>query len=159
MRGVRAWHIDLAADVPAGGIYGGRVCVAIGGDGCLECLGLLDKREVRRYFESEEQRIREDAVYGRPWTSPEPRGPSVSPINGVVAGLAATEFMVAVTGLRSATRLQEYRAWESKVVVNTDPPRPDCRYCKGTRGTGAKSDIERYLRHPAAAGDRQAGAG
>jgi len=57
-------YIDLAADVPADGIYGGRVCVAINGNGCLECLGLLDKRDVRRYFESEEQRDREDAVYG-----------------------------------------------------------------------------------------------
>jgi molybdopterin/thiamine biosynthesis adenylyltransferase len=147
-------YIDLAADVPADGIYGGRVCLVIDGNGCLDCLGLLDKRDVRRYFESEEQRHQEDAVYGIDRHALETRGPSVSPVNGVVAGLAATEFMVAVTGLRRPTRLQEYRAWESKVVVNTDSPQPDCVCCKGIRGTGAMADIERYLRHPAAARDR-----
>lgn len=139
-------YIDLATDVPTDGVYGGRVCVAIDGQGCLDCLGLLDKRDVRRYFESEEQRDREDAVYGIDRKALETRGPSVSPVNGVVAGLAATEFMVAVTGLRRPTRLQEYRAWESKVVVNTDSPRPDCPYCKGSHGTGAEADVERYLR-------------
>lgn len=140
-------YIDLATDVPAEGIYGGRVCVAIEGQGCLDCLGLLDKRDVRRYFESEEQRDREDAVYGIHRRALDARGPSVSPVNGVVAGLAATEFMVAVTGLRRPSRLQEYRAWESKVVINTDSPRPDCLWCKGTRGTGARADVERYVRH------------
>jgi molybdopterin/thiamine biosynthesis adenylyltransferase len=139
-------YIDLAADVPAKGVYGGRVCVAIDGEGCLDCLGLLDKRDVRRYFESEEQRDRENAVYGIDRQALDTRGPSVSPVNGVVAGLAATEFMVAVTGLRGPTRLQEYRAWESKVVVNTDSPRPDCLHCIGTRGAGAAADVERYLR-------------
>lgn len=149
-------YIDLAADVPAKGVYGGRVCVAIDGQGCLDCLGLLDKRDVRRYFESEEQRDQEDAVYGIDRQALETRGPSVAPVNGVVAGLAATEFMVAVTGLRRPTRLQEYRAWESKVVVNTDSPRPDCLWCKGIRGTGAKADVERYLRrtHSKADADR-----
>jgi len=139
-------YIDLAADVPAAGIYGGRVCVAIDGDGCLECLGQLDKRDVRRHFESEEQRDQEDAVYGVARQELNQRGPSVAPVNGVVAGLAATEFMVAVTGLRCPTRLQEYRGWESKVVVNADSPRPDCPYCKGIRGTGPMADVERYLR-------------
>ena len=147
-------YIDLATDVPADGIYGGRVCVSIDGDGCLECLRQLDKRDVRRYFESEEERAQEDAVYGIARQALETKGPSVSSVNGVVASLAATEFMVAVTGLRRPTRLQEYRAWESKVVVNTDSPQPDCLSCKGIRGTGAVADIERYLRHPAAARNR-----
>ena len=141
-------YIDLAADVPASGIYGGRVCVAVDGDGCLECLGQLDRCDVRRYFESQEQRDQEDAVYGVPRQALTERGPSVAPLNGVVGGLAATEFMVAVTGLRRPTRLQEYRAWESKVVVNTDLPRPDCPCCKGIRGTGESADVERYLRLP-----------
>lgn len=147
-------YVDSAADVPTDGIYGGRVCVVIDRAGCLDCLGLLDKRDMRRYFESEEQRDREDAVYGIDRRALDTRGPSVSPVNGVVAGLAATEFMVAVTGLRRPTRLQEYRAWESKVVVNTDSPQPDCLCCTGIRGTGAMADIERYLRHAAAARDR-----
>jgi hypothetical protein len=138
-------YIDLASDVPAPAIYGGRVCVIQNGAGCLECLGLLDRRDVRRYFENEDQREREDAVYGIARTALRRRGPSVSSINGVIAALAATELMVAVTGLRTPTRLQEYRGWESKVVVIQDSPRPDCPFCT-SRGIGPAADVERYLR-------------
>lgn len=139
-------YIDLASDVPEPGIYGGHVCVSVGGNGCLECLGLLDRKAVRRYIETEEQRDREDAIYGVPKGALDVKGPSVSPINGVIAALGATEFMVAVTGLRKPTRLQEYRGWQSKVVVSHDTPRPDCLYCKGVRGKPVESDVERYLK-------------
>jgi molybdopterin/thiamine biosynthesis adenylyltransferase len=142
-------YIDVAADVPADGVYGGRVCIAIDAAGCLECFGLLDRRDVRRYFESEAQRGQEDAVYGVARQALSQKGPSVAPVNGVVAGLAATEFMVAVTGLRRPTRLQEFRGWESKVVVNTDSPRPGCPCCAGIRGIGSAADVERYLRNAA----------
>lgn len=138
-------YVDLASDVPSPGAYGGRVCVVRNGEGCLDCLELLDRRDVRRYFETAEQRVLEDATYGIAKGALDLRGPSVSPLNGVVAALAATEFMVGVTGLRVPTRLQEYRGWESKVVVVQDSPRPDCPFCHGTRGTGAQADVERYL--------------
>ena len=140
--------IDLASGAPEDGAYGGRVCVATDGQGCLYCLGQLDDKDVRNYLATDEQRIREAAIYGVPIEALGQTGPSVSPINGVVASLAATEFMVAVTGMRSPTRLQEYRAHISKVVVITDPPRHDCYYCKGIRGTGALADVERYLGMP-----------
>ena len=58
------------------------------------------------------------------------------------------EFMVAVTGLREPTRLLEYRGHESKVVIVTDPARPNCPRCKGTWNTGGSADVERYLRIP-----------
>jgi len=141
-------YIDLASDVPEPGIYGGRVCVSLNGNGCLECMGLLDRREVRRYFETPEQREREDAIYGIPQGALEEKGPSVSPINGVIASIAATEFMVAVTGMREPTRLQEYRGWESKVLVSKDEPTADCPICKGIRGKPQEADVERYLRLP-----------
>lgn len=138
-------YIDLASDVPADGVYGGRVCVATG-KGCLDCLNLLDRKAVRRYVETEEQREREDAIYGITKEALDEKGPSVSPINGVIAALGATEFMVAVTGLRAPTRLQEYRGWESKVVVSTDQPRDGCNICYGIRGKPSEADVERYLR-------------
>lgn len=141
-------YIDLASDVPEPGIYGGHVCVSIDGPGCLECLNLLDRQAIRRYLETPEQRRLEDAVYGVPVGALDVKGPSVSPINGVIASLAAMEFMVAVTGMRTPTRLQEYRGWESKVVVVTDPPRPECMICCGLRGKPAEADVERYLRLP-----------
>src|SRR6266496_405956 len=141
-------YIDLASDVPSPGIYGGRVCVSLNGNGCLDCLDLLDRKAVRRYIETAEQREEENAIYGISKYALEQKGPSVSPINGVIAALGATEFMVAVTGLRTPTLLQEYRGWESKVVVIKDKPRPDCPRCKGIWGTGAAADVERYLRIP-----------
>lgn len=141
-------YIDLASDVPEPGAYGGRVCVAWDGNGCLNCMGLLDQKDVRRYLATNEERIREDAIYGIARDTLGQIGPSVAPINGVIAGLAATEFMVAVTGMRLPTRLQEYRGQISKVVVSTDQPGPDCYYCKGIRGKAAEADVERYLRMP-----------
>jgi hypothetical protein len=141
-------YVDLASDVPEPGIYGGRVCVCYDGNGCLECLGLLDRKAVRRYLETEAYRDGEDKIYGIEKGALDVKGPSVSPVNGVVAGLAAVEFMAGVTGMRRPTRLQEFRGWESKVVVSTDKPRPDCLHCKAIRGTGQKAEVERYLKLP-----------
>lgn len=140
-------YIDLASDVAEDGAYGGRVCVSLNGKGCLSCLGLLDRRAVRRYLESPETRRAEDRIYGVHSDVLEQKGPSVSPLNGVIASLAAMEFMVAVTGMRAPTRLQNYRGWQSKVTVNSDEPSPGCPIC-GLRGKGAEADVERYLRIP-----------
>lgn len=138
-------YIDLASDVPEPGIYGGRICVALNGQGCLDCLDQLDRRAVRRYFMSEEQRVQEDALYGINRALLDEKGPSVSPINGVIASLAAMEFMAAVTGLRPPTRLQEYRGWQSKVYVDSTPPREGCLHCKGTWGKRDRAGVERFL--------------
>jgi molybdopterin/thiamine biosynthesis adenylyltransferase len=140
-------YVDLASDVPEPGVYGGRVCVATG-QGCLHCLGQLDQRAVRRYVETDAQLGIENQIYGISKEVLKQEGPSVSPINGVVAALAATEFMVAVTGLRNPTRLLEYRGWESKVVVIQDQPRVGCVFCAGLWGKGAAADVERYLKIP-----------
>ena len=137
--------IDLASDVPEPDVYGGRVCVAIGGLGCLDCMDVLDRRAVRRYLESPEQRAREDEVYGVPRAALDKAGPSVSPVNGVVASLAATEFMVSVTGMRQARSHLEFRGWESKVVVCVDPPRQQCAICRAVYGRRELADVERYL--------------
>jgi len=141
-------YIDLSSGVPEAGAYGGRVCVAHHGGGCLHCLGELDERDVRLYLATEEERVREAAIYGIALDALGQTGPSVSPLNGVIASLAAMEFMVAVTGMRAPVRLQEYRGQTAKVVVITDPPRADCYYCKGIRGSGAAAGVERYLDMP-----------
>jgi hypothetical protein len=67
-------------------------------------------------------------------------------INGVVASLAITEFIVGVTGIRPPHHLLTYYGHLGKVTVNTDEPRPDCYYCKGIRGYRARADVERYIR-------------
>lgn len=141
-------YVDLASDVPEPGIYGGRVCVSINGDGCLDCMDILDKQAVRRYLESPEQRQAEDKIYGITRDALEVKGPSVSPLNGVIAALAAMEFMAAVTGLRPPTRLQEYRGHLSKVVISADKSRSGCPRCLGLWKIGREADVERYLRIP-----------
>lgn len=141
-------YVDIASDVPEPGAYGGRVCVAHDGNGCLSCFRELDRRAVRQYVQPQEEVVAEHRIYGIPKGALEAKGPSVSTVNGVVASLACTEFMVAVTGIRAPTRLQEYRGYESKVLVCSDPPTPGCYFCKGVRGQGAVADVERYLGLP-----------
>lgn len=141
-------YIDLASDVLEKGVYGGRVFVCHHGDGCLFCMNVLDRRSVRRYISSPAERAQEDDIYGIEKEALGLKGPSVSPINGVVAALAATEFMVAVTGMRPPTRHQEYRGGDSKVMVRQDRPPSQCYYCHGIRGKHADADVERYLRIP-----------
>jgi molybdopterin/thiamine biosynthesis adenylyltransferase len=141
-------YIDIAADVPEPGVYGGRVYISLSGNGCLYCMGELDMDTVHRYLSSESERKAIDAIYGVDRDALAENGPSVSTVNGVVAALAMTEFMAAVTGMRAPARLINYRGHLSSVTVSKDEPRPDCPYCKGIRGTGAKADVERYLRMP-----------
>jgi molybdopterin/thiamine biosynthesis adenylyltransferase len=137
-------YIDLASDVPEAGIYGGRITLSKRGTGCLKCHGLLDPRDLRRFFATDGQLEADDRIYGVDRKMLEVRGPSVSPINGVVAALAATEFMVAVTGLREPVTNIDYRGHQAKVVVVNDAPAPDCPVC-ATRGQGAVAEVERYL--------------
>lgn len=141
-------YIDLAADIPEPGIYGGHVCVSLDGKGCLHCLDRLDEHDVRCYLSSDSERAVHADIYGVPLEALDGPGPSVSPVTGVIAGLAATEFMVAVTGLRAPKRLILFRGDLGKVTVSSDQPKGGCYYCTAIRDTGANADVERYLRMP-----------
>jgi len=120
-------YIDLAADVPE---------------------DELDTDAVKQYVSSDVERKEIDKIYGINRDALDEKGPSVSPVNGVVAALAMTEFMAAVTSMRAPARLINYRGHLSTVTVSKDVPKPGCPYCKGIRGIGAKADVERYLRMP-----------
>jgi molybdopterin/thiamine biosynthesis adenylyltransferase len=137
-------YVDLASDVPEAGVYGGRVCVAWDGGGCLHCLDALDERDVEAYLSTDAEEAGRAAIYGVPVAALRQAGPSVSPINSVVAALAATEFMVAVTGMREPQRLISYYGHVPKLT--TRKPKPDCYYCTGIRGKPEEADAERFLR-------------
>lgn len=141
-------YFDLASDVLGANVYGGRLCVAWDGNGCLVCLNVLDQDDVRRYFMAPRERAKEDAVYGIPQAMLGVSGPAVSPVNGVIASLAATEFMAAATGLRTPEQLLTYHGNMSRVAVSKDRPNSNCFYCKGIRGIAAGQEIERYLAIP-----------
>jgi molybdopterin/thiamine biosynthesis adenylyltransferase len=141
-------YLDLASDVPESGIYGGRIFFSSKENGCLSCMGLLDQDEVANYLIAEEEKNNRAKVYGVSREVLDEKGPSVSPINGVVASLAATELMVGITGLRKPTRFIEYRGHLSKVLVNNDPQEESCYICSSVRGLRSEADVERFLRIP-----------
>lgn len=140
-------YIDLASDIPEPGVYGGRICTAWDGDGCLLCMGELDGRAVQEYLQSDAERQIRNRIYGVDQNVLAGKGPSVSPINGVVASLAAVEFMVAVTGLRKPKKLLNYSGHLGTVNVRREQA-PDCYICKNLRGRAEAADVERYLRMP-----------
>lgn len=142
-------YFDLASDILSGPppMYGGKVCIAWDGQGCLVCYGELDIAEAQTdLMRPQEAKDRED-IYGVPKEALDRVGPSVVSINGVVASLAVTEFMLAVSGVRSTPRrMLRYRAHMGIVSHESDDPAPDCYYCKGIRGKGEEVDLYRYLR-------------
>lgn len=139
-------YIDLASDVPEDRVYGGHILVSQGGNGCLHCMGLLDQTAVSRFLMSRKEREERDRIYGVDRAALEAKGPSVSPLNGIIASHAALEFMVAVTGLRSPVFLQTYRGDLAALRTSKDRPSPGCPICEATWGRGAAADVERYLR-------------
>lgn len=140
-------YIDLATDISEGGkIYGGRVVSAWSGSGCTVCYEEIDAAAAQADLEDAEQKRTRAALYGIPIEALGSAGPSVVSLNGVVASLGATEFMLAVTGVRAAPRgLLTYRGHMGVVSTRTDPPLPDCYFCTGVWGRGEAAGVERYL--------------
>lgn len=143
-------YIDLASDVPEPGVYGGRVCVSVNGAGCVCCRDLLDMSDVDEFLSTAEQRAARDKIYGVAKDAlAEKKGPSVAPLNGVIASLAAVEFMVAVTGLRAPRALLNYYGHLGKMTDGSNAElKPDCQFCRVVRGQREAADVERYLRMP-----------
>lgn len=124
--------IDAATDIgahPDGRPwYGGRVVVARG-DGCPLCLDVINQQALSVAYMDDEQRREHARIYGIPLEALDETGPSVVSINGVVASIAVTEFLVMTTGLREPNRLLTYRAERGIVNASQDAPRPGCPYC------------------------------
>lgn len=141
-------YFDLATDILPGAPpnYGGRICGAWDGNGCIACLGLLDVAEAQKELEGVEVRKDRDAIYGVNRAELNRSGPSVVSINGVIASLGMTEFLVAVTGLRKPNRLLYYHGQAGKVTVSQDTPKESCYYCLQIRGKGDSTDPRRYIR-------------
>jgi len=141
-------YFDLATEILSGErvpAFGGRLLVSINGASCPVCLGELSAEDIRRELASPQQREEGARIYGLQRDALRRIGPSVVSLNGVVASLAVTEFMVMVTGIRDPKRHLTYRGDLGRVTENTDPPRPDCYYCKAVYGRGEEAVMERYL--------------
>lgn len=139
-------YFDLSSEIILENppIYGGRICIAWDGHGCLMCYQDLDIAEAQADLESPDSRLNHEAIYGIPTTALGQAGPSVVSINGVIASLAVTEFMVGVTGIRPPKRFINYRADLAKLTFREDPT-ANCYYCQGIRGKGDAANVQRYL--------------
>jgi molybdopterin-synthase adenylyltransferase len=144
----RRRYLDIATDTDESGTltYGGRLLYSVGGELCVSCKGLLNQAALREDFSSSAQREEHGRIYGVPASGLALGGPAVVSINGILASVAVTEFMVEITGLRPAQRSLEYKGAMGRLMVDRDPPAPDCPYCKGTYGQGDLADVQRYVR-------------
>ncbi len=141
-------YVDVSSDIIPGDPvdYGGQLCIAWSGDGCLSCTGVLDRAEAGIDLAGPHAKRRRGDIYGVPTNTLAASGPSVVSINGVVASVAVTEFMLGVTGVRAPNLLLTYWGRTGKVTVRTTTSVPDCYYCKGLRGTRDEADVQRYVR-------------
>jgi len=141
-------YIDTASDIVKQGdhsiSYGGRIFLNNDKNGCLHCYGLISP-QAQHDLMSDEQLKDEQSIYGVP-KSLLKTGPSVVSINGVIASLAVTEFMVSIVKLRAPNRLLHYHGYRGVVNVNVDPPTSDCYYCNYIRGRKEAADVDRYWR-------------
>lgn len=122
-------YIDLASDVAPTGEFGGRIVFAKDGERCLSCLGELDQHTLARAQMTPEQRAADDAIYGIDREALGEAGPSVVSVNGTVASLAVTEFLVWRTGLREPRGHVTYRGDLATVGTRAEPAREHCHFC------------------------------
>lgn len=140
-------YFDLASDIDVNqSHYGGRLLIAWDGQGCQMCHGEIDTEAVQRYLSRDTEREDREAIYGVPTDALGEAGPSVVSINGVVASLGVTEFMLAAAGVRNEPRkFLKYYGHRSSVIVVETKPDPSCYYCKVIRGRKEDADLGRYL--------------
>jgi molybdopterin/thiamine biosynthesis adenylyltransferase len=137
-------YLDLASDVVEGS-FGGRVLIKTKYSGCLFCFGELDKTEVQSFLESPADRMNREAVYGIHRGHLDRAGPSVVSVNGTIASLAVTEFMIACTGMGEPKQFINYRGEKARCAERIFTAKPGCPYC-GQWNFGDRADTDRYLR-------------
>lgn len=128
---------DLASDTGGDGDeswYGGRVLFC-DGSRCVVCLNLLDQQEMARDSMSDDQRAAHDRIYGIARNALDATGPMVVSVNGAVASIAITEFMVLTTGMREPKAHLNYYADRQIIRAVADRPADDCYYCSGIWGS------------------------
>jgi molybdopterin-synthase adenylyltransferase len=124
-------YFDLASDIdPEVPLYGGRVFLSIPGVRCLSCADVLDQNDLRRAALTPAQRQAYDRTYGIDRDALAEGGPSVISINGVVASLAVTEFIVWRTGLREPFPHLVWYAHEGRLGKVGNSLSPSCFYCR-----------------------------
>jgi hypothetical protein len=124
-------YLDLATEIdPEPPAYGGRIFFSRPGVRCLSCDRELDQEELRVASMGPEERAAHERTYGLKPGSLVQTGPAVVSINGVVASLGVTEFMMWATGLREPFEHLVYLGHEGVVRRRADQPASSCFYCR-----------------------------
>lgn len=141
-------YIDLASDIHVEGdlVYGGRVVTVFDADSCLSCITELDQDEIHRTVNDPVVNNLKKDLYGVNREYLKEKGPSVVSINGVIASLGVTEFIAAITGMRSPKRYITYRGDQAKVTVRNQRESMDCFCCNVMRGLREKAKLDRYCK-------------
>ncbi len=124
--------------------YGGHVFVMWEPPGCMVCRGNLDMGDVNRELAGEGDLKNRESIYGVDSQLLANGGPSVVSLNGIIASVAVTEFMVAVTGLRKPNPAFTYWGHTGKTSLGAPAPR-DCFTCSIWK-RGHEADPRQFLR-------------
>lgn len=124
--------------------FGGRVIVAQPGDFCLICAEEIDLEVAREELESQKEKLYRQALgYGLGKAVP---SPAVVSLNGTIASLAVTEFLMLVTGLRQPQRRITYKGMRGVFRESLDEKKPNCIICNYLVGKAEQANIKRYLK-------------
>jgi molybdopterin/thiamine biosynthesis adenylyltransferase len=124
--------------------FGGRVIIACPGEFCALCANQIDVKIAKIELESPpEKEFREKHGYGM---GSEVTAPAVISLNGIIANLAVTEFLMFLTGIRPYNRMVVYKGMEGKVNVRIDKKKEDCVICNSLVGKRESADLKRYAR-------------
>lgn len=143
---LRKPYLDIATEIPDTSSFGGRVIFTGLGKGCPMCRSELDQKEIWRFFATDEQRAEDDRVYGVNRSALGTGGPSVVSLNGIVASLGVTEFMVHFTGVRPPFPHLVYRGEMGTVNRPQENPPSGCYYCDGLWNGRGKTGLGRYVK-------------
>ena len=147
---VAAAHLIPYLDIGVGieredsrGEIGGRVGFHVPGGPCLACADELDFVEAAEDLEPQSLRaIRIERGYARDRSVE----PALMPLNTVLVGLAMSELLAYVTGVRPVIPFFRYDLIESRVVAQNVKRDSECVVCGSTSGMGDAADIVRYGR-------------
>jgi molybdopterin/thiamine biosynthesis adenylyltransferase len=122
--------------------FGGRVIVALPGDFCALCAGQIDLEIAKTELESpSEKEFRQRHGYGLGKDAP---APAVVSLNGIIANLAVTEFIMLVTRMRPYNREVTYKGMRGVVTVSSDKKKEGCIICELLPGKRESAHIKRY---------------
>ena len=124
--------------------FGGRVVVSQPGDFCLLCAHQIDLPIAHEELESSrELRFREEHGYG---LGKQALAPAVISLNAIIAGLAVTEFIMLITGMREPNRMVTYKGMRGVFRESLDQKLSNCIICDGAVGKRELVDIKRFLK-------------